>query len=78
RQTAPAAGSTPATGAAVDPAAPDPRVKLATSLPELTEDDVLAVPVGARGALPSWLAAADLDPEWVTGALADTGNGGRP
>jgi leucyl aminopeptidase len=53
-------------------------VKLATSLPELTEDDVLAVTVGARGALPSWLAAADLDPEWVAGALADTGNGGRP
>ncbi|SCX38102.1 leucyl aminopeptidase [Klenkia marina] len=63
---------------AAHPTAPHPRVKLATSLPELTEDDVLAVPVGARGALPSWLAAADLDPEWVGGALADTGNGGRP
>ncbi|MEI4270598.1 leucyl aminopeptidase [Klenkia sp. LSe6-5] len=66
------------TGAVVHPTAPHPRVKLATSLPELTEDDVLAVPVGARGALPAWLAAADLDPEWVAGALADTGNGGRP
>jgi len=66
------------TGAAVDPGAPHPQVKLATSLPELTADDVLAVPVGARGALPAWLAAADLDPEWVAGALADTGNGGRP
>ncbi|MCO7219345.1 Rv0909 family putative TA system antitoxin [Klenkia sp. PcliD-1-E] len=36
------------------------------------------MPVGARGALPGWLAAADLDPAWVAGALADTGNGGRP
>ena len=34
--------------------------------------------MGARGALPDWLAAADLDASWVAGALADTGNGGRP
>ena len=34
--------------------------------------------MGARGALPDWLAAADLDPGWVAGALADTGNGGKP
>ncbi|SDN53759.1 leucyl aminopeptidase [Klenkia soli] len=53
-------------------------MKLATALPELTEHDVLAVPVGARGALPGWLGAADLDPEWIAGALADTGNGGKP
>ena len=36
------------------------------------------MPVGARGALPDWLAGADLDPGWVAGALADTGNGGAP
>ncbi|KQS60204.1 peptidase M17 [Geodermatophilus sp. Leaf369] len=42
---------------------------------------MLVVPVGARGALPSWLVdAADpvVDPGWLAGALADTGNGGRP
>ncbi|MCW2582018.1 MAG: putative cytosol aminopeptidase, partial [Klenkia sp.] len=50
-------------------------------LPPLTDTDVLVVPVGARGALPHWLVdAADpvVDPGWLAGALADTGNGGRP
>nr|WP_246324519.1 leucyl aminopeptidase [Petropleomorpha daqingensis] len=45
-------------------------------LPVLAEDDVLAVPVGARGALPAWLPAQLRD--LVAGALSDTGNGGRP
>jgi leucyl aminopeptidase len=74
--TAPAAGSPPATGAA-----PFPRVSVTSALPVLTEDDVLAVPVGAKGALPEWLTAAPqppVDPEFVAGALADTGNGGKP
>ena len=47
----------------------------------LGEDDVLAVPVGARGALPAWLTAAaepPVDPGFLAGALADTGNGGKP
>ncbi|NEK95025.1 leucyl aminopeptidase family protein [Modestobacter muralis] len=45
----------------------------------MTEDDVLVVPVGARGALPGWLTAAPLlDPVLLAGALADTGNGGKP
>jgi leucyl aminopeptidase len=51
------------------------------TLPELGEDDVLAVPVGAQGALPDWLTAADrppVDPRFLAGALADTGNGGKP
>jgi leucyl aminopeptidase len=46
----------------------------------LGEDDVLAVPVGARGALPGWLTAAaqpPVDPGFLAGALADTGNGGK-
>jgi leucyl aminopeptidase len=74
--TAPAAGSPPATGAA-----PFPRVEVTAALPVLGEDDVLAVPVGARGALPAWLTEADdppVDPGFLAGALADTGNGGRP
>jgi leucyl aminopeptidase len=60
----------PATGAA-----PFPRVDL---------DDVLAVPVGASGALPRWLTdpppgtRAPVDAELLAGALADTGNGGKP
>ncbi|GAA4740178.1 M17 family metallopeptidase [Modestobacter marinus] len=44
-------------------------------------DDVLAVPVGAQGALPDWLTAADqppVDPGFLAAALADTGNGGKP
>ena len=51
-----------------------PRVELLTDLPTLTEDDVLAVPVGARGALPAWL---PVDREYLAGVLADTGNGGK-
>ncbi|MFQ1000417.1 leucyl aminopeptidase family protein [Modestobacter sp. SSW1-42] len=48
-------------------------------LPEPAEDDVLVVPVGAQGALPGWLGVAPpVDPDLLTGALADTGNGGRP
>ncbi len=68
------------TGAARFYRATQPVVGLGTSLPELTEDDVLAVPVGVRGVLPSWLtdvAEPVVDPGWVAGALADTGNGGR-
>ncbi len=41
----------------------------------------MAVPVGGRGALPGWLTGAPtpvVDPDWLAGALADTGNGGRP
>ena len=45
---APAAGSEPATGAA-----PLPAVDLLASLPELTGDDVLAVPVSDGGDLPA-------------------------
>jgi leucyl aminopeptidase len=50
------------------------------SLPELGPDDVLAVPIGAGGALPEWLTGAPapaVSPEFLTGALADTGNKGR-
>src|SRR5688500_2794533 len=47
---APATGSTPATGAA-----PLPAVELLADLPELTGDDVLAVPVADGGELPAWL-----------------------
>jgi leucyl aminopeptidase len=38
------------------------------------------VPVGAQGALPPWLTSAaqpPIDPDFLTGALADTGNGGK-
>jgi len=52
-----------------------PRVDLLPDLPPLADDDVLAVPVGARGALPAWL-PADLR-ALGTAVLADTGNGGR-
>jgi leucyl aminopeptidase len=51
-----------------------PRVEVLAELPELGEDDVLAVPVGTDARLPSWLTA---DVELLTGALADTGNTGR-
>ncbi|MGY1619301.1 leucyl aminopeptidase [Geodermatophilus sp. SYSU D00691] len=54
-----------------------PRVEVQSSLPALTGDDVLAVPVGARGALPAWL-PADVDRGFLAGVLADTGNGGKP
>ncbi|WP_448625188.1 leucyl aminopeptidase family protein [Geodermatophilus sp. URMC 64] len=54
-----------------------PRVDLLATLPALTEEDVLAVPVGARGALPAWL-PAEVGADYVAGVLADTGNGGKP
>jgi leucyl aminopeptidase len=58
-----------------------PRVEIVPDVPALGPDDVLAVPVGAGGALPSWLDAAasapPVSPELLTGALADTGNKGR-
>ncbi|SFL26874.1 leucyl aminopeptidase family protein [Geodermatophilus ruber] len=61
-------------------AAPLPRVEVLTTLPELGEDDVLAVPVGAGGALPGWAtgAGAPVDAELLAGALRDTGNTGKP
>jgi leucyl aminopeptidase len=51
-------------------------VELVPDLPSTAEDDVLAVPVGARGALPAWL--PDELRDLIAGALADTGNGGKP
>ena len=42
---------------------------------------MLAVPVGPQGALPGWLTRAGqppVDPGLLAGALADTGNGGKP
>jgi leucyl aminopeptidase len=56
-------------------------VEVVAALPALGPADLLAVPVGARGALPDWLTAAPqppIDPEFLAGALADTGNGGKP
>ncbi|MGY2065478.1 leucyl aminopeptidase family protein [Blastococcus sp. SYSU DS0619] len=50
-------------------------------VPELGPDDVLAVPVATGAVLPPWLTAAGspvVDPGLLTGALADTGNTGRP
>ena len=53
------------------------------ALPALGEDDLLAVPVGAAGALPGWLTspapgvAPPVDAGLLAGALADTGNGGK-
>ncbi|HEX2075462.1 MAG TPA: M17 family peptidase N-terminal domain-containing protein, partial [Geodermatophilus sp.] len=61
-----------------------PRVEVLTTLPELGEDDVLAVPVGGGTELPRWLtdpvpgAPAPVDAEFLTGALRDTGNKGKP
>ncbi|MGY1794449.1 leucyl aminopeptidase family protein [Geodermatophilus sp. SYSU D00525] len=61
-----------------------PRVELLARLPRLTNDDVLAVPVGSGGTLPAWLTApapGTLPPvpaDLLTGALRDTGNTGRP
>ncbi len=75
---APATGSEPATGAA-----PLPAVELLASLPELTGDDVLAVPVSDGGDLPSWLTApalfdaAPVDPGLLTAVLRDDRNTGR-
>jgi leucyl aminopeptidase len=58
-----------------------PRVEIVPDVPVLSPADVLAVPVGAGGALPSWLGASasapPVSPELLTGALADTGNKGR-
>jgi leucyl aminopeptidase len=56
-----------------------PRVEVRTYVPELGEDDVLAVPVGSGGTLPAWLtgAAAPVDARLLAGALRDTGNTGR-
>jgi leucyl aminopeptidase len=57
-----------------------PRVEVLAGLPDLTEDDVLAVPVGAGGELPAWLTAGDaapVDAALLAGALTDTGNAGR-
>ena len=75
---APAAGSEPATGAA-----PLPAVELLASLPELTGDDVLAVPVSDGGDLPSWLTApalfdaAPVDTRLLAAVLRDDRNTGR-
>ena len=59
-------------------AAPFPRIEVVAALPALGTDDLLAVPVGAGGALPTWLSGADpvVSPELLAGALADTGNTG--
>ncbi|MCZ2857916.1 leucyl aminopeptidase family protein [Blastococcus sp. VKM Ac-2987] len=51
------------------------------AVPELGADDVLAVPVATGAVLPPWLTAAAspvVDPGLLAGALADTGNTGRP
>jgi leucyl aminopeptidase len=57
-----------------------PRVEVLTTLPDLGEDDVLAVPVGSGAALPGWLTGpgAPVDAELLAGALRDTGNTGGP
>ncbi|HSU00293.1 MAG TPA: M17 family peptidase N-terminal domain-containing protein [Geodermatophilus sp.] len=57
-----------------------PRVEVLSALPALGEDDVLAVPVGSGTALPGWLTGPDapVDAVLLAGALADTGNTGRP
>jgi leucyl aminopeptidase len=50
-------------------------------LPVLGPDDVLALPVGSGCSLPTWLTedpAPPVSPEFLAGALADTGNRGRP
>ncbi|SFO02375.1 leucyl aminopeptidase [Geodermatophilus obscurus] len=59
-------------------------MELLAALPRLGEDDVLAVPVGTGTTLPPWLtspAFGTLPPvpaRWLAGALADTGNTGKP
>ncbi|MGY1713440.1 leucyl aminopeptidase family protein [Geodermatophilus sp. SYSU D01106] len=58
-------------------------MELLAALPDLGEDDVLAVPVGAGGALPPWLTSPapgtppPVPAELLAGALADTGNTGK-
>ncbi|HYO37198.1 MAG TPA: peptidase M17, partial [Geodermatophilus sp.] len=59
-------------------------MELLAALPRLGEDDVLAVPVGSGAALPPWLTSpapgtpAPVPLRLLEGALADTGNTGRP
>ena len=59
-------------------------MELLAALPRLGEDDVLAVPVGTGTTLPPWLttpAFGTLPPvpaRLLAGALADTGNTGKP
>ncbi len=59
-------------------------MELLTSLPRLGEDDVLTVPVGTGATLPPWLARpafgtlAPVPARLLVGALADTGNTGKP
>ncbi|MCW2636343.1 MAG: Leucyl aminopeptidase [Blastococcus sp.] len=52
------------------------------ALPALGPDDVLAVPVGSGATLPTWLIRSGpvpvVDPDFLAGALADTGNTGKP
>jgi leucyl aminopeptidase len=58
-----------------------PRVEVVPDVPTLGADDVLAVPVGAGGVLPGWLTDSPVppvSPELLAGALADTGNRGKP
>jgi leucyl aminopeptidase len=54
-------------------------VDVLADLPALGPDDVLAVPVGSGTALPPWLTGPTppVDPELLSGALADTGNTGK-
>ena len=54
---------------------------MVADLPVLDTDDLLAVPVGSGGSLPGWLTESQLppvSPELLAGALADTGNRGKP
>jgi leucyl aminopeptidase len=55
-------------------------VDVLADLPVLGPDDVLAVPIGSGTALPAWLSdpAPPVSPELLCGALADTGNTGKP
>ncbi len=49
------------------------------ALPELAEDDVLAVPVSSGATMPPWMSSgAPVDADFLAGALADTGNKGKP
>ena len=55
-------------------------MEITDELPVLGPDDLLAVPVGSGTALPAWLSdpAPPVSPELLSGALADTGNTGKP